>query len=30
MLNHDECWENIGRFFEAPVGYEDDFGKYKM
>jgi len=29
MLNHDECWENIGRFFEAPVGYEDDFGKYK-
>jgi len=29
MLNHEEYWENIGRFFEAPVEYEDDIGKYE-
>jgi dienelactone hydrolase len=29
MPNREECWENIERFFDVPVEYEDDFGDYK-
>jgi len=29
MPNRQECWQEIGRFFEVPTEFENDFGEYE-
>jgi len=29
MFSRQKCWENIGRFFDVPAEFGNDFGKYR-